>query len=112
MEVEPLAGRRLVAVTDRRTRTDWAGQIRDMLDVRYPDARKVVLVMDNLNTHAVENRPYSTKMLDKGETVLGCLGEFGENNGSCSREGREEREGAPDGPCRQPGIPMGVASEG
>ncbi len=53
MEVEPLAGRRHVAVTERRTRTDWAGQIRDMLDVRYPDARKVVLVMDNLNTHGV-----------------------------------------------------------
>jgi hypothetical protein len=53
MEVEPLAGRRHVAVTERRTRMDWAGQIRDMLDVRYPDARKVVLVMDNLNTHGV-----------------------------------------------------------
>lgn len=53
MEVEPLAGRRHVAVTERRTRIDWAHQIRDMLDVRYPGAEKVVLVMDNLNTHGL-----------------------------------------------------------
>ena len=53
MEVEPLAGRRHVAVTERRTRIDWANHIRDMLDLRYPKAEKVVLVMDNLNTHGV-----------------------------------------------------------
>ena len=51
MEVEPLAGKRHVAVTDHRTKIDWAQQIKEMLDVRYPDATKVVLVMDNLNTH-------------------------------------------------------------
>ena len=51
MEVEPLGGRRHVSVTERRTRIDWAHHIRDMLQVRYPDAEKVVLVMDNLNTH-------------------------------------------------------------
>ena len=51
MEVEPLAGKRHVAVTDRRTKVDWARQIKEMLDVRYPDATKVLLVMDNLNTH-------------------------------------------------------------
>ncbi len=53
MEVEPLAGRRHVAVTERRTRKDWAEQIRQMLEERYPHARKVRLVMDNLNTHNV-----------------------------------------------------------
>jgi hypothetical protein len=53
MEVEPLAGRRHVAATERRTRRDWAAQVREMLDVRYPDAVKVRLVMDNLNTHGV-----------------------------------------------------------
>jgi transposase len=53
MEVEPLAGKRHVAVTERRTRKDWAEQIKQMLDERYPDARKVRLVMDNLNTHSV-----------------------------------------------------------
>lgn len=53
MEVEPLAGRRHVAVTKRRTRKDWAEQIQQMLDERYPHARKVRLVMDNLNTHNI-----------------------------------------------------------
>ena len=53
MEVEPLAGKRHVAVTERRTRKDWAEQIQQMLDERYPDARKIRLVMDNLNTHSV-----------------------------------------------------------
>jgi hypothetical protein len=53
MEVEPLAGRRHVAVRERRTRTDWAFQIKEMLDERYPDATKVRLVMDNLNTHNI-----------------------------------------------------------
>ncbi len=51
MEVEPLAGKRHIAVTERRTKIDWAKQIKEMLDVRYPDAIKVLLVMDNLNTH-------------------------------------------------------------
>lgn len=53
MEVEPLGGRRHVEITEHRTRIDWANQIRDMLEVRYPDAEKVILVMDNLNTHNI-----------------------------------------------------------
>ena len=53
MEVEPLGGKRHVAVTERRTRKDWAQQIKEMLVVRYPDAIKVRLVMDNLNTHNI-----------------------------------------------------------
>jgi DDE superfamily endonuclease len=53
MEVEPLTGKRHVAVTERRTREDWALQIKQMLDKRYPDANKVRLVMDNLNTHNI-----------------------------------------------------------
>lgn len=53
MEVEPLAGRRHIAITERRTRKDWAQQIKTMLDERYPDAMQVRLVMDNLNTHHI-----------------------------------------------------------
>jgi hypothetical protein len=53
MEVEPLAGKRHVEVTERRTRKDWAAQIKQMLDERYPNATKVRLVMDNLNTHNI-----------------------------------------------------------
>jgi hypothetical protein len=51
--VEPLAGWRRVSVTERRTRADWAYQIRELLDVDYPNAVKVRLVMDNLNTHSI-----------------------------------------------------------
>lgn len=49
---EPHTGRRWVTVTERRTRTDWAAQIKDLVDVRYPEAERIVLVMDNLNTHS------------------------------------------------------------
>ena len=50
---EPLQGWRWAKVTERRTRTDWAVGIQQLLDVRYPHAVKVVLVMDNLNTHTI-----------------------------------------------------------
>jgi len=48
---EPLAGKRWVSVTDRRTAVDWAQQIQALVDVRYPTAERIVLVLDNLNTH-------------------------------------------------------------
>lgn len=53
MMFEPLAAKRHVKVTDRRTRKDWAGCIRDLVDVHYPRAKKIVLVEDNLNTHSI-----------------------------------------------------------
>lgn len=49
---EPFVGRRHVVVTDKRTAVDWAERIRELVDVYYPRAKKVTLVMDNLNTHA------------------------------------------------------------
>jgi hypothetical protein len=48
---EPLAGWRHISVTERRTKIDWAHCIRNLVDVHYPHAEKIVLVMDNLNTH-------------------------------------------------------------
>jgi hypothetical protein len=51
LEVEPLGGKRKVKITERRTRIDWAHFIKEMLEERYADAERVVLVMDNLNTH-------------------------------------------------------------
>lgn len=48
---EPLAGKRYIEVTDHRTAMDWAHQVRDLVDVKYPNAIRIVLVMDNLNTH-------------------------------------------------------------
>lgn len=49
---EPLAGRRLLQVRERRTKIDWAYFVRELIDVQYPTADKIVLVMDNLNTHS------------------------------------------------------------
>ena len=53
--MEPLGGRRHVEVSERRTRKDWARFIRGMLEERYAAAERVVLVMDNLNTHGIES---------------------------------------------------------
>ena len=49
---EPLAGWRHVTVTEGRTRTDWARFVRGLLDDRHAGAEKVVLVMDQLDTHS------------------------------------------------------------
>ena len=50
MANEPLAGKRLTKVTERKTKSDWAEFVRDLAD-RYEDAKRITLVMDNLNTH-------------------------------------------------------------
>ena len=47
----PLEGWRRVEVTDRRTKADWARVVRKLVDEDYPDKDRIVLVMDNLNTH-------------------------------------------------------------
>jgi hypothetical protein len=57
---EPLAGWRAVRVTDQRRRGDWAGFVRDLLDGRHREAERVVLVMDQLNTHSPATTPPST----------------------------------------------------
>ena len=49
---EPLQGRRHVRVSDRRTRIDFAHCIQELVDVHYPDAAQIVLVLDQLNTHS------------------------------------------------------------
>jgi len=53
MFFEPLAGRRRVKVTKRRTKIDWALCVRELVDQMHSRAEKVVLVMDNLNTHTL-----------------------------------------------------------
>jgi hypothetical protein len=55
MFTEPLGGWRHAQAFPRRTKEDWAYRIRWMLDEQYPKAEKVVLVMDNLNTHTVSS---------------------------------------------------------
>ena len=49
--VEPLGGKHHVSVRGHRTATDWAEEIKYLVDVMYPEAEKIILVMDNLNTH-------------------------------------------------------------
>jgi len=51
MLCEPLAGWREVRVRERRTRSDFAHVVRELLDVHYPHASTVRLIVDNLNTH-------------------------------------------------------------
>jgi hypothetical protein len=51
--VEPLAGRRRVVARRQRTRVDWAREVEQLLTIDYPDAERVLLVMDNLNTHTI-----------------------------------------------------------
>ena len=52
MIFEPLRGERRVRVTDRRTKTDWAECMKFIVDELYPDALKVTVIMDNLNSHS------------------------------------------------------------
>jgi hypothetical protein len=49
--IEPETGESHVQVRKRRTKKDWAHFLRELIDVHYPEAEKIVLVMDNLNTH-------------------------------------------------------------
>lgn len=53
MFTEPLAGWRKVSVREKKTRRDWAEEIKTLLDQDYPKAKMVILVCDNLNTHTL-----------------------------------------------------------
>mgnify|MGYP000978426917 FL=1 len=52
MANEPLVGKRLVEVTNTKTKKDWAVFIKKIADEMYPDAEKITLVMDNFKTHS------------------------------------------------------------
>lgn len=75
MMVESLGGRRHVNVTTRRTKEDFAAQMKELVDVHYPESEKITLVMDNLNTHRMSS-PYATfppaearRLIEKIEVV-------------------------------------------
>jgi transposase len=51
MLFEPLQGKRFVEVTERRRRIEWATVMKQMADELYPEAEKIVVILDNLNTH-------------------------------------------------------------
>jgi len=70
MFTEPLGGWRRVSARERRTRVDWAHEIKHLLDVDFPRAEKVILVCDNLNTHTIASlyeafEPYEARRLVK-----------------------------------------------
>jgi DDE superfamily endonuclease len=70
---EPIRGWREVVVADQRTAVDFAYVIKHLVDVHYPDAEKIVLVMDNLNTHTPGSLyeafepPEARRLIDKLE---------------------------------------------
>ncbi len=95
MIFEPLGGKRHVKVTERRTKKDWAECVREVVDEMYPEADRIVLVMDNLNTHTpaslyeafapeeakriadkleIHYTPKHGSWLDMAEIELGVLG--------------------------------------
>ena len=51
MANEPLKGKRLVDITEYKTKKDWAKFVKRISDEMYPQAKKIILVMDNYNTH-------------------------------------------------------------
>jgi hypothetical protein len=51
MANEPLKGRRLVEITENKTKKDWAKFVKRISDTMYPEAKKIILVMDNFKTH-------------------------------------------------------------
>jgi DDE superfamily endonuclease len=53
MIFEPLAGKRHIEITDQRRRVEWAEVMRIVADDLYPEAEKIVVVLDNLNTHVL-----------------------------------------------------------
>jgi len=55
MFTEPLAGWRHASSLPQRTKQDWANQMKWLLDEQYPNAKKVIAVMDNLNTHGIHS---------------------------------------------------------
>lgn len=59
MFTEPLQGWRKVSIRERRTAKDWAEEVSLLLEERYKDAEKVILVMDNLNTHCLGSFYYA-----------------------------------------------------
>jgi DDE superfamily endonuclease len=67
MASEPLAGRRITKVTERKTKIDWAHFIDDIAQ-QYPQAERITLVMDNLNTHTAGSL-YETFAPDKAKAL-------------------------------------------
>ena len=68
----PLEGWRHVKVTDRRTKVDWAEAVRELVDDHFPKAKRITIVMDNLNTHCPSSL-YETFHPDEAKRILDRL---------------------------------------
>lgn len=66
---EPLRGWRSLKITERRTKQDWAFLMKELVDVHYPDAEIIRLVLDNLNTH-VPSSLYETFQPAEAKRIL------------------------------------------
>jgi DDE superfamily endonuclease len=70
---EPLTGKRYLKVTEQRTKKDWADFMQEVIDIHYKDAEKIILVMDNLNTHVLSSfyeafdAPTARRLVEKVE---------------------------------------------
>ena len=69
---EPLRGWREIKITERRTKQDWAWLIKELVDVHYPEAETIRLVMDNLNTH-MPSSLYETFQPAEAKRILNKL---------------------------------------
>lgn len=69
---EPLRGWREIKITERRTKQDWAWLMKELVDVHYPDAETIRLVMDNLNTH-MPSSLYETFQPAEAKRILNKL---------------------------------------
>ena len=67
--VEPLGGTHHVSVREHRTAVDWAEEIKYLSDVMYPAAEKIILVMDNLNTHKLASL-YKRYPLEEARRII------------------------------------------
>ena len=95
--VEPLRGWRHVSVTRRRTKLDFAQQMKELIEVHYPKAERVTLVMDNLNTHRMsclyEAFPpdQARRLIEKIEVVHTPQHGSGLNRAECELSGLEKQ---------------------
>jgi len=68
----PLKGWRHVKVTDRRTKVDWAKAVKELVDDHFPKAKRITIVMDNLNTHCPSSL-YEAFRPDEAKRILDRL---------------------------------------
>jgi len=72
LSFEPLKGKRKIKVTAHRKKVDWAHFVKELVDIDYASAKKIVLVMDNLNTHTGSSL-YETFMPSEAKRILDKL---------------------------------------